>query len=83
MGNIKELPRYYKKAQHIEQKLTQAAERIEQFNVEEESFKWDTTSYPLRQQTLNQLQPYLKLYETGVEFTNKLVYVLGLFFLPY
>ncbi|CAF3434426.1 unnamed protein product [Rotaria sp. Silwood1] len=73
MGNIKELPRYHKKAQHIEQKLTQAAERIEQFNVEEESFKWDTTSYPLRQQTLNQLQPYLKLYETGVEFTNKLI----------
>jgi hypothetical protein len=28
MGNIKELPRYHKKAQHIEQKLTQAAERV-------------------------------------------------------
>ncbi|CAF0886975.1 unnamed protein product [Adineta steineri] len=73
MGNIKELPRYYKKAQYLEQKLTQAADRIEQFNIEEEAFKWDTTSYPIRQQTLNQLQPYLKLYETGVEFTNKLV----------
>ena len=48
---------------------------MEQFNVEEESFKWDTTVYPLRQLTLNQLQPYLKLYETGVEFTNKLMYV--------
>ncbi len=28
MGNIKELPRYHKKAQHIEQKLTQASERV-------------------------------------------------------
>jgi hypothetical protein len=28
MGNIKELPRYHKKAQHIEQKLTQANERV-------------------------------------------------------
>jgi hypothetical protein len=28
MGNIKELPRYHKKAQYIEQKLTQAAERV-------------------------------------------------------
>lgn len=28
MGNIKELPRYHKKAQHLEQKLTQAAERV-------------------------------------------------------
>jgi hypothetical protein len=31
MGNIKELPRYHKKAQHIEQKLTQAAERVKRF----------------------------------------------------
>lgn len=28
MGNIKELPRYHKKAQNLEQKLTQAAERV-------------------------------------------------------
>jgi hypothetical protein len=28
MGNIKELPRYHKKAQHIEQKLSQAADRV-------------------------------------------------------
>ncbi len=32
MGNIKELPRYYKKAQHIEQKLTQAAERVREIS---------------------------------------------------
>ncbi len=53
--------------------------QIDQFNVEEEAFKWDTTNYPLRQQTLTQLQPYLKLYETGVEFTNKLMYVLKIY----
>ncbi|CAF0812566.1 unnamed protein product [Didymodactylos carnosus] len=73
LGNIKELSRYHKKAQYLEQKLTQAIERIEQFNVEEETFEWDTTSYPIRQQTLNQLQPYSKLYEMGVEFTTKLI----------
>ena len=28
MGNIKELPRYHRKAQHLEQKLSQAAERV-------------------------------------------------------
>jgi len=33
MGNIKELPRYHKKAQHIEQKLTQAAERVYRQNI--------------------------------------------------
>ena len=31
MGNIKELPRYYKKAQQLEQKLTQAADRVNLF----------------------------------------------------
>ena len=33
MGNIKELPRYYRKAQYLEQKLTQATERVRFINV--------------------------------------------------
>ncbi len=66
-----DLPKYYKKAQTLEQKLNQANERIEQFNAEEEAFGWETTQYPLRLQSFNSLQPYLKLFEIGVEFTNK------------
>lgn len=41
------------------------------FNQEEEAFNWDVTAYPQRQQLINTLNPYLKLYETTVEFQNK------------
>lgn len=70
-GEINDLPKYYKKAQSLEQKLITANERVEQFNSEEEAFGYELTQYPLRQQTLNILQPFSKLYEIGVEFTNK------------
>ncbi len=68
---MQDLQKYYKRAQALEQKLTAANERVEQFNAEEEAFGWELTQYPLRMQTFNSLQPYLKLYEIGVEFTNK------------
>ena len=70
-GEMLDLPKYYKKAQQLEQKLTLANERIDQFNSEEDAFGWEVTQYPQRLQTFNTLQPYLKLYEIGVEFNNK------------
>ncbi|EDO45806.1 predicted protein [Nematostella vectensis] len=70
-GDMSEVPRYLKKAQALHQRLETAAEKIVTFNVEEEAFGWDTTSYPQRQQLINTLNPYLKLYETTVEFQNK------------
>lgn len=63
--------RYLKKAQNLDSKLQTAFEKIEAFNVEEESFGWDTTQYPQRQAILNTLKPYLQLYEMTVEFNNK------------
>lgn len=60
-----------KKAQNLDGKLQTAYEKIEAFNVEEESFGWETTQYPMRQQILNVLKPYLQLYEMTVEFNNK------------
>ncbi|KAI3386968.1 hypothetical protein SNEBB_010455 [Seison nebaliae] len=70
-GDLMEIQRYYKKAQLLEQKLVAAADRIDQFNKEEEAFEWEVSSYPLRMQTLNILQPYLRLYQIGVEFSSK------------
>ena len=49
--------------------------QIEAFNGEEEAFGWQTTTYPVRQQTINVLKPYLQLYELTVEFENKYKYV--------
>ena len=65
------MPKYYKKAQNLEQKLNLANERIDQFNAEEESFGWEVVQYPQKLQIFNSLQPFLKLYEIGVEFTTK------------
>ena len=70
-GEMADLAKYYKKAQVLEQKLTAANERIELFNSEEEAFGWEITQYPQRMQVFNTLQPYLKLYEIGVEFNTK------------
>lgn len=67
--------RYLKKAQNLDAKLQTAYEKIEAFNLEEESFGWDTTQYPQRQTILNTLKPYLQLYEMTVEFNNKYKYV--------
>jgi len=51
--------------------LEAAAEKIEQFNSEEEAYGWETSQYPLRKSLVNTVTPYLKLYETTVEFNNK------------
>ena len=48
--------------------------QAEAFNVEEESFGWQTTTYPVRLQTINTLKPYLTLYELTVDFENKYKY---------
>lgn len=45
--------------------------QVEAFNTEEEAFSWELTVYPERQQLVQMLQPYLKLYETAVEFGQK------------
>lgn len=52
-------------------RLETAAEKIEQFNAEEEAYGWDVSQYPQRKQLEQTLQPYLKLYETTVDFNNK------------
>ena len=70
-GDMNEITRYLKKAQALENKLSQAADKIEDFNVEEESIGWQTTQYPSRMTTINTLKPYQSLYESTVEFNNK------------
>ena len=40
-------------------------------NEEEEAFDWEVTGYPQRQQILGKLMPFLKLYESTVDFQNK------------
>ena len=49
--------------------------QVESFNLEEEAFGWQTTSYPDRVKTINMLKPYHQLYELTVDFNDKYKYV--------
>ncbi|GAA51425.1 dynein heavy chain 7 axonemal [Clonorchis sinensis] len=71
LGDLNEINRYLKKAQALDAKLEQAALKIEGFNTDEEALKWDTTAYPLRAEVQSALRPFLRLYETAVEFNTK------------
>ncbi|NWW88000.1 DYH7 protein, partial [Rhynochetos jubatus] len=71
LGDIQEVSRYLKKAQALNTKLDLAADKIDQFNSEEESFGWPISQYPQHQNIRNTLAPYLRLYDTIVEFNKK------------
>ena len=70
-ADLQEVRRYQKKAQAMQSRLDEAHERIEGFNVEEDAFDWERSQYPLRNKLVSQLSPYLKLYNTIIEFQNK------------
>ncbi|XP_070789387.1 dynein axonemal heavy chain 7 [Pituophis catenifer annectens] len=70
-GDIQEVNRYLKKAQALNTKLDAAADKIDQFNAEEEAYGWLTSQYPQRKKIQDTLKPYLQLYEMTVEFNTK------------
>ncbi|KAL5972264.1 Dynein heavy chain 7 axonemal [Taenia solium] len=70
-GDMQEMVRYLKKAQALDERLEVALTKVDAFNAEETAFGWTLTNYPLRLETQNILRPYLRLYETTVEFNNK------------
>ncbi|XP_019829809.2 dynein axonemal heavy chain 7 isoform X4 [Bos indicus] len=71
LGDLQDVQRYLKKAQTLNGKLDLAADKIEQFNAEEEAFGWLPSIYPQRKKIQDGLNPYLRLYETAVEFSTK------------
>ncbi|KAM9486848.1 dynein axonemal heavy chain 7-like, partial [Clarias gariepinus] len=68
LGDLSEVSKYLKKAQTLNSKLETAMEKIEGFNLEEESFGWPVSQYPLCKTVQDQLLPYLRLYQTATEF---------------
>ena len=70
-GELEEVARYQKKAQSLRKKLEAAQEKIEAFNNEEDLFEWDRTQYPQRNKLVNKFEPYVKLYDTVVDFQEK------------
>ncbi|XP_066544073.1 dynein axonemal heavy chain 7 isoform X2 [Amia ocellicauda] len=70
-GDMKEVNKYFRKAQALNSKLDTAMEKIDQFNAEEEAFGWPVSQYPQRKKVQEKLTPYLRLYETTAEFNTK------------
>ncbi|KAM9284699.1 LOW QUALITY PROTEIN: dynein axonemal heavy chain 7 [Cariama cristata] len=70
-GDIQEVNKYLKKAQALNTKLDLAADKIDQFSSEEESFGWPVSQYPQHKSIRNTLAPYLRLYDMTVEFNRK------------
>ncbi|KAK1336499.1 hypothetical protein QTO34_002528 [Cnephaeus nilssonii] len=59
LGDLQDVQRYLKKAQTLNAKLDLAADKIEQFNAEEEAFGWAPSQYPQRKKIQDSLNPYL------------------------
>ncbi|PSN56752.1 Dynein heavy chain 7 [Blattella germanica] len=70
-GNIEELPKYLKKAQHLDNRIQSALDKIDRFNEEEVAYGWEQSQYPLRKKLAEKLAPYKKLYENATEFIAK------------
>ncbi|XP_069175792.1 dynein axonemal heavy chain 7 isoform X4 [Procambarus clarkii] len=72
LGDHNEIHEYLRRAKSLHSRLDHAANYIEQINKEEEALSWNTTHYPLRKQVSDKLAPFLKLYEVGVEWSDRL-----------
>lgn len=70
-GDIEEVYRYQRKAQHLENRLIMAMDKIDKFNEEEASFGWEITQYPLRKQIADRLQPFKKFFDSTCEYLTK------------
>ncbi|TPX70976.1 hypothetical protein CcCBS67573_g06369 [Chytriomyces confervae] len=63
-----ELTKYLKTAQKMQSKMDNLNERIIAFNGEEVLYGWETTPFPVLQEAMTSLAPYLSLYQTSVDF---------------
>ncbi|CAG9863347.1 unnamed protein product [Phyllotreta striolata] len=70
-GDINELPRYFKKATKLDERLVKALEKIDEFNEEEAAFGYELSQYPIRKKIHDKINPYKKLFDNCMEFVTK------------
>jgi len=70
-GEIGEVYWYQRRAQILEDRLIAAMDKIDKFNEEEASFRWEITQYPLRKQIADRLVPFKKLFDSICEYLTK------------
>ncbi|KAI8903374.1 dynein heavy chain, N-terminal region 2-domain-containing protein [Gorgonomyces haynaldii] len=66
-GDYSEIMKYLKTAQKLQSRLESLAERIAQFNHEEELFEWEQTKFTSLSTAMDSLSPFLTLYQTSVD----------------
>ncbi|XP_021921863.1 dynein heavy chain 7, axonemal isoform X5 [Zootermopsis nevadensis] len=67
-GSLENLPKYLKKAQHLDTCIQNAQDKVESFNKEEVAYGWEQSQYPQQKELVCKLSPYKKLYETATDF---------------
>jgi dynein heavy chain len=67
-GDVDEIQKYLKSAQKFQVKLDNLSDRINSFNRDEKLFGWQTTVFPLLEQTVVLFTPYMTLYQSAVDF---------------
>lgn len=70
-GDIKQLSKYKRKAQVLDNRLVTAMDTIDRINEEETAYGWDLSQYPIRKKAHDQLKPYKSLFDAGQEFMDK------------
>lgn len=70
-GDIKQLSKYKRKAQILDNRLITAMDTIDRINEEETSYGWELSQYIIRKKAHDQLKPYKSLFDAGQEFMDK------------
>ncbi|XP_073827136.1 dynein heavy chain at 36C [Musca autumnalis] len=70
-GDIKQLAKYKRKANILDNRLVMAMDTIDRINEEETSYGWDLSQYFIRKKAHDQLKPYKTLFDAGQEFMDK------------
>ncbi|KAJ3105677.1 Dynein heavy chain 7, axonemal [Phlyctochytrium planicorne] len=67
-GDYSELTKYLKTAQKLQGRMDGVSEKILAFNHEESIFGWEPTLFPVLNDAIQGLSPFLTLYQTSVDF---------------
>lgn len=51
-GSLENLPKYLKKAQHLDTRIQNAQDKIDRFNEEEAAYGWEQSQYPQQKEVI-------------------------------
>ena len=72
ISHLKKTTFYFKTTSKLNAKLEAAAEKVEQFNIEEEGYGLEQSQYPKQREIFKKLQPFHQLYEQANNFHKEM-----------